>query len=313
VTEVLQLLLEVMQQPKSVYVLGAGASAGLVPFTSDLRTAVGKAFAGLGEYPAERAVPSELFNRVVGGYKANCWDRTEAALQHITVGALELLVQKQLANPICRIVPAQYRLLRSVAAPSLFFSFNLDGLARAYLGDTHLVLEPHGSVDREWTESRNYNQLLEWVLDVELPHLRPKLLPGPEPNSISSTRPYVGARRWLRQARGVVLIGYSFGKGSRGRDDSESFEYMVEHLTACCGPVLVVAPDPFELAAAVEERVRAKRVLPVPLYWNVFSKVMSLPPVAGRMVRRANTIVIERLYLEALQLKGQFVEAHAIG
>jgi hypothetical protein len=199
-------------------------------------------------------------------------------------------------------VPPQYLILRAVAAPSLFFNFNLDGLATAYLGGAHLVLEPHGCVDREWTESSHYRMLLGWAIDVELPHLRPKLLPGPESTSITQTAPYVRARSWLRKAPAVVLIGYSFGRGGGGLDDTESFEYVLEHLTATECPVLVVSPNPFELAGVIEERLRAHRVLPVSLYWNVFAKAISRLAVSRDVWASVDLKSIERAYLEALAL-----------
>jgi hypothetical protein len=305
--ENLRTFLDSMLRPRGFYILGAGASSGLVPFTPELRDEIKRTYWSIGMYPATAAPRTELFKRVVAGYQGGAfWDSQEAALQHITTGALDLLVQKQLSYPLRQAIPAQYQFLRSVGAPSLFFSFNLDGLAKACLGDVHVVLEPHGTVDREWTEAPDFDTLLEWALDIELPHLRPKLLPGPEPTSITGSVPYLRARNWIRRAPSVSLIGYSFGKNDRGHDDEESFEYVIEHVTATSCVLFVVSPDPFELAALIEERLRSKRVLPVALYWDVFTKAAASLARLGRgrsgWLYPDSLRALERSYHEGLEL-----------
>src|SRR5687767_9703706 len=227
----LKYFIRLTASPGGFYILGAGTSAGLVPITAGLRAGVRRDFAAIGSYPAERAHRTALFERVVVGYRLRQWDGAEMALQHIPPGALDLAVQRQLTRPIGTSIPPQYAFLRDIPAPSTFFSFNLDGLAGTYLSARHHVVEPHGIIDRELTESPNYLDFLEWA-DVEPLRIRPKLLPGPEPSWVADTAPYVSSRRRLRTTAGVALVGYSFGRHGRGLDDAESFEYIVEHLSA---------------------------------------------------------------------------------
>jgi hypothetical protein len=130
-------------------------------------------------------------------------------------------------------------------------------------------------------------------------------LPGPEPSTITSTPPYLKARRWLRQAPAAILIGYSFGKQTNGLDDAESFEWVTEHLRATNCPVLVVDPKPFELVAALEERIRARRVLPVPVYWDAFATA-ALRVLGSRRriiqgVRHDALLAVELAYFACLE------------
>lgn len=311
----LRILLLAMSQPGAFYILGAGASAGLVPFTRQLRESVREAFWSIGMYPASCCQRTTLFDRVIGEPQVtSLWDRQELILQHIAPAVLDLLVQREFSYPLDSVIPPQYRLLQQVAAPGAFFNFNLDGMGRAFLATRHRVFEPHGVIDREWTEASNFPELLEIALDMQLPHLRPKVLPGPEPLTITGTDPYHRARRWLRQAPAVIILGYSFGKvvGSpslkrcgTGLDDAESFEYVAEHLLATPCPVLVVSPDPSELTGLLEERLHSLRVVPVPLYWDRFAKAaMSVfrPSVfTAQWGRREDQISeLERAYVQEL-------------
>ena len=68
------------------------------------------------------------------------------------------------------------------------------------------------------------------TLDVQFPHLTPKLLPSPEPESIIQTLPYVRARAHYRAAPAIVIVGYSFGKSVDGLDDFASWQYFVDLL-----------------------------------------------------------------------------------
>jgi hypothetical protein len=269
-----------MSQPGTFYVLGAGASAGLVPFTADTLALVRQRYADIGVYSVGDSPPSPLLHRVVlepmvSNWKQRKWHADDFLVEKIPFSTLELLAQKVWTPRLHETAPPQYSLLQKVARPAVFFTFNLDGLAKWYLHRQHRVLEPHGTVDRLWTESPEFEELLEFSLDVRLPSAAAKLLPGPEPTQITSTRPYLEARTYLRATPAVVILGYSFGRFRGKMDDSESFEYLLDALAKRQCPVFVVDPDPDLLASAIEDRVRCRRVVPVALRWDDFSSALT--------------------------------------
>jgi hypothetical protein len=204
-----------------------------------------------------------------------CAPRDDYLLETIPPSALELLAQKVWSPPIRRRAPPQYSLFQRTPRRAVIFTFNLDGLAGAYLRQQHLVLEPHGTVDRGWTEHRDFDELLESSLDVQWPTLARKLLPGPEPPQITGTRPYVVARRYLRTASAVIILGYSFGMFRGKMDDMESFEYLLDSQAEQRCPIFVVDPNPEPVATSIEERLHSKRVVRVALRWDDFSSALT--------------------------------------
>jgi hypothetical protein len=277
----LRRLLFAMSEPGTFYVLGAGASAGLVPFTPGTFAFVRQRYLDIGMYSAMDAPRSPLLDRVVlepmvsewklGGCR---WHPDDLLVERIPLSTLELLAQKAWSPRLHGKAPPQYSVLQKVAGPAVFFTFNLDGLARWYLRDEHFVFEPHGTVDRLWTESLEFEELLERSLDVRLPSVAPKLLPGPELSQITSARPYVEARTYLRTAPAVVILGYSFGTFRGKMDDSESFEYLLDAVAKRQCPIFVVDPNADWLASSIEERLRCRRVVSVALRWDDFSSTV---------------------------------------
>lgn len=276
----LRRLLFAMSQPGTFYVLGSGASAGLVPRTADTLDFVRQRYVGIGMYSAADPPLSPLFDRLVLDPLVSNWKQRKCQLDDLLVGkipfsTLELLAQKAWSPGLHSTAPPQYSLLRKVAGPAVFFTFNLDGLARSYLARQHLVFEPHGTVDRLWTESPDFEERLEWSLDGGFPSIAFKLLPGPEPAQVTSTLPYVEARPYLRTAPAVVIVGYSFGTFRGKMDDSESFEYLLDTLARRQCPIFVVDPNADSLASSIEERLRCKRVIPVALRWDKFASALT--------------------------------------
>src|SRR5579863_1333549 len=217
-------LLSVMSKP-AFWIAGAGASVGLAPLTVDLRKRISSRYLDRGSFAPCSAQRTPLFDRVVLAPMRTKYGWADYLLSTIPASMLELLVQKELSVPLVSDgSPPQYWLLKQAAPESVFFSFNLDGLARFHLSSTHRVIEPHGTADRLWTESPNFDQAFEWSEDVTLPAVHRRLLPGPEPSSITSTIAYTQARPHLASARAVVILGYSFARFRGRRDDSESFE-----------------------------------------------------------------------------------------
>jgi hypothetical protein len=187
---------------------------------------------------------------------------------------MELLVQKVLSPLVEPEPPPEYAVLRKCAR-GVIFSFNLDGLAWAYLRDVHLVLEPHGTVDRFWTRDEGFDERLEWSLDIRLPSIRPKILPGPEPSFITGTRAYLDARTHLRSAPAVIILGYSFGTFEGRMDDVESFEYLIDIQSKARSTIFVADPNPEPIAASIADRLKCNRVVPIVLYWDTFSSVLN--------------------------------------
>ena len=272
----LQRLLRAMAQPRTFYVIGAGASYGLVPTTAQMRSAVERDYHAFGMYPTKLSHVSALHDRIIGRASPD-FENFEPAiremfLQTIRPPALDFLVQKTLYLPLEAIVPPQYAIFDAVGAPATLFSFNLDGLATRFCRHKHIVLEPHGRVDHLWFED-NPNAWLTATLafDVKLPYVTPKLLPSPEPAHITRTYAYQRARCLLPLSPAVVIVGYSFGRTSNGMDDSESWRFFVRELKALRCPVFVVSPTPSELVGMLREAMSIKSVFGVPLFWETFS------------------------------------------
>lgn len=251
-----------------------------MPFTAGTLAFVRQRYLDRGMYSAMDAPPSPLLDRVVlepmvGEWKMGRSHPDDFLVEKIPLSTLELLAQKAWSPRLQGTVSAQYSVLQKVARPAVFFTFNLDGLAKWYLRHRHLVFEPHGTVDRVWTDSLEFEELLESSLDFRLPSVAPKLLPGPEPSQITSTRPYVEARTYLRAAPAVVILGYSFGTFRGKMDDSESFEYLLDALAKQQCPIFIVDPNADSLASTIEEGLRCRRVIPVALRWEDFASALT--------------------------------------
>jgi hypothetical protein len=239
-----------------------------------MRTHIIDAYWGIGMYPAERGPRTELFKRVLGEVQEFPYAGPLSMVSTIPASTLELLVQRQLCLSLSSPIPPQYSLLRLAGSPSSFFTFNLDGLAKAYLSDLHYVFEPHGTIDRIWVNGPDFTNWLEFSLDIRLPEINRKILPGTEPLSVTNDPQYRKARIHLHRAPAVVLLGYSFGAFGGRMDDSESFEYLVEGLTVNKCPVLVVSLSPLETSGILEDRLH-RRVDAISLRWDALAHAAS--------------------------------------
>jgi hypothetical protein len=272
----LRFVLWAMSQPRTFYVLGAGASFGLVPMTPQLGSFVEREYHKIGIYPVSRASRSPLFERIVNATRVDGGDYRRALLWNIAPGTLDLLVQRGLWRSTDGSVPPQYAVFDVVGQPSTIFSFNLDGLASAYCCTKHCVLEPHGRIDRSWIEARDYDAWLHATAayDLVLPNVMPKLLPSPEPSGITETYAYSLGRRLFTQCRVLVLVGYSFGRMKNTFDDAESFEYFVDLLRTRPRPTLILSPSPDELVDLLQQQLHSRRVFGFPVRWELLSRIV---------------------------------------
>jgi hypothetical protein len=269
----LRSLLWYMSGPRPFFVLGAGASYGLAPTTAEMRSLVKEDYLDIGIYPFGPPEMSDLFRRTIGSQSLNLEDFQEVILQSIPPATLEILVQRSLAVPHLSATPNHYAVFNLVSPGALIFNFNLDGLATRYLGHRHLVLTPHGTIDSEIVHDP---ELIEATATVGLilSPIRPKLLPGREPSSITREPAYGQALAFFPTTGAVVFIGYSFGQFGRQFDDVESFSFLVDLLRRDLKPVCVVSPHPEEVTDLIEYELKRRIVLGVPARWESLSRVL---------------------------------------
>ena len=278
-------LLLAMCQPRTFYVLGAGASYGLIPITQDMRRIIGADFHSVGVYETTPAPHSALFERVIGTICPHERDIRKVLLTHMPPGALDLLAQRALWRPSNGIVPPQYAVFEVVGSPATLCNFNLDGLASTHCGHRHFVLEMHGRIDSLRFERTSYEKLLEATVayGIRLPHLTPKLMPQPEPENIILQPEYARAKELFRYAPAMIILGYSFGQRNEGFDDQYSFEYFVSLLKFNSRPIFVVSPTPHDLAELLRDRLSSRHVFGISLRWELFSGAVlaNAHPVLG--------------------------------
>jgi len=274
-----------MCQPRTFYLLGAGASYGLVPVTQKMRSIIESDYHSVGVYPTTPSPRSPLFKRVIGEISPDEQDIQKILLTHMPPAALDLLAQRALWVPSNGVVPSQYAVFEVVCSPATLCNFNLDGLASLHCGHRHSVIEMHGRIDRPWFERANYRELLEAAVidEIPIPHLSPKLLPQPEPTDTTSHPNYTRAQQLFHLARAVIILGYSFGQRSDGFDDTQSFEFFVSLMRCHPRPVFVVSLTPHDLAEMLRDRLSSHHVYGISLRWELFSGAVlaNADPVQG--------------------------------
>jgi hypothetical protein len=270
----LRILFEALGISHTFYLLGAGASAGLVPLTRELKKAIVARYRSFGLYPGERVGPDPVFERVIGDPADGTDHITAALLPYLFPTALHAMVLQQLALPSNTLIVDQYVLLSLAAKPSTFFNMNVDGLARRYCPG-HYVLEPHGRIPPKLVRSSRWNKLIDVLLEFGFRAPKPPgvLLPQPEPISITDRTAYSAARTLFHTGRYMVVIGYSFGKSARHDtfDDVETFEFFRELLRGTGKTVLVLSPEPEFVGYLCREAMRKDSVHELPVYWNHLS------------------------------------------
>ncbi len=268
-------LIEALGSARPFVIVGAGASAPIVPLTDRLQKAVREELFAVGSYPGGSfgdVVPAHnvLFDRIFPNFQART---LEDHLLHFQRSRLELIFQKVLTAPLTQRVPFQYSIFNLLSSRTVLFNYNLDWQASVYNGYYLRVMTPHGSVDREWTATGDWIKNRAASLDFKLPSLRYKCLPGPEPSSVTSRPPFLSARRALQQATALVLIGYSFALNRFGKlDDAESFEYVIDAQNHSDCPVIVVNDRPTFLVDRLRDRFKSKRVKLIQIRWDYFSE-----------------------------------------
>lgn len=225
-----------MTRPGTVTITGAGASAPYMPTSRNLLTQSLKYFRQLGEYPVGR---SDTCEGEFGSFLEDCGFRPSDAVELLfdwNRRSLGLVLQAPLVR--LRVQLPQYEVFRFAPSHGPLVNFNIDGPASWQLGRGHRVYTPHGTVERELLLSPDANEFMIASLETRIPESRFKLLPQPEPTTITRRPCYAALRPELAHASAVVIIGYSFG--ARVREllaiKSHSFGPNGDRLSRYCLP-----------------------------------------------------------------------------
>lgn len=309
----LSILFDAFEYPLSFYVLGAGASAGIVPMTAQLRENIVNRFILFGSFPAESFQHDDVFLRVIGPSKDYPDMFTSWKLQHLYPSAVHAMVIKELTPPEYIEEAHAYEIFLLVKRPSTIFNLNVDGLAEIYcIG--HFLLEPHGRVPIELVRSPFWDWYIDALLDYgfsvrEIPGL---ILPMPEPYHVTSRPAYSKAALLLKKSRFVLFIGYSFGyfDPTQSFDDFETFEFfreLLRHYRSHRKNILVISPNPEMIGGAIEESICSSNVCIMPFYWNYLCRAIKesiyefklrkfndLKPLIGKILYRHDQLVDTR-------------------
>ena len=274
----LRLLFQAFGMIYTFYLLGAGASVGIIPLTRELKKRIVMRYRAFGMYPVELMNPDPVFERVIGDSTEGTDPITAALLRHLFPSAVHAMVLQQLAPVPRSPLVDQYGLFLLAAKPSTFFNMNVDGLARQYCRG-HYVLEPHGRIPPALVRSPRWDELIDILLEFGFtaPQIPGVLLPQPEPVTVTSRAAYSAARRLFSHGRYLVIIGYSFGKSPQFDtfDDVEAFEFFRELLRSSGKTVLILSPDPGFVGFLCREAMQCSSVHELPLYWDCLSAAIS--------------------------------------
>lgn len=265
-------LLSVMHRPSPFWLVGAGASARVVPIGVDLQEAVLDPFVHCGVFGVTPTDRDPTVRRIVHNPAALNFDHpygrefvTHVPQAYVAAKLAQLLSPEPPQRPM-----PEYALLASAQCPSTFFVMNLDGLAIHYLGSRHHVLEPHGRIPSELVRSEAWSRWIECTLHYGGPDLKDEsyVLPQSEPRTITGTKAYERAIPLFALGEDLVVLGYSFGKFQGRIDDSETFEYIVDLARWRRKRLLVIDRQPSEVLCRIQDAARLDHVESLEADWD---------------------------------------------
>ena len=272
-----------------LFVVGAGASAGLSPLGRDFwRESPLDYLRDLGSFPAIETPRSPLTQRMIdhsaieiedifpGGVSGLSADEypfreilkrlpdgfARGNLKHVLARARYLARTEGTATD-------NYRVFRTFHA-SIIADYNHDGLAQEFCGAMHAVVEMHGTIHPAYGSPEfgaRISRLREF--DTALP---PDDLVMGLPESWTDARLYRRLSWVMNKApQHVAIIGYSFAQMGNGYDDAVTLACFVQRFKHYPGAILVVSPDPTQLYEMLSDALEIKTVYPIKRYWNVLA------------------------------------------
>lgn len=260
----------------------------------------------IGFFPARQAPRTDLRERLLP-YRILFDGHVERWKAFLLAGiydeALAAFFQRNIYRRVEQVAPANYRIFNFVPPPAVMFDFNTDDLLARYCEPPHIVLNPHGAIERRIIEHPEFERFLRSAAEfaIALPNNSRIWLPGPEPKTITRRPEYKFAIERMRAGgQYFLLIGYSFGRQRDGSiDDAESLEFLSELLKRFHRRIVLIDPMPEHVAGLFENRLH-QRIYACKLYWNHLAEAACLAVAeTGRTLSLAFLAArIARLYEE---------------
>jgi len=269
-------LLERAFNNRSFYILGAGASAGIIPLTNEQGEKIVNRHLENGVFSVSEIEIDPIAKRLVGNAYYSDDQLRQELIKRIPGGAVKAISYQLMAAKHNISPPEQYCVFNIAKYKSVIFNFNVDGLANKYC-NCHVVLNPHGVLNAEVMHGEEWNELIEFCLTYHLepPIMHNVLLPQKEPLGITNNQAYNIAGKYYPYTEYVVLIGYSFGKNKNDLDDWESYLYFVELFKKYQKPIVVISPyGADELVYMLSEDLLRNNIYAISAYWNYLASAM---------------------------------------
>ena len=266
-----------LRSSPALYVLGAGASHPIVPMTDRLAKRVADLHWLGGTFPVSRPVPDyrtkTVTDRAVAQLKQPYLPdqllRREI-IERMAPGFVQMALWHELASSHPELdCPDNYAVF-DLFPPSLLLNYNLDVLAQRWCAQRHQVVNVHGNVDLGLSGPQG-RELVRLSQEYGLePIDRPDQILFEEENyALGEVFP-----RDLGHWGAVVVVGYSFGRTSRGYDDALSLVALTRLLQRSPRPVIVVDPYPEPLAELLAHHAKSNRVYQAALRWDLAATAM---------------------------------------
>lgn len=291
---------------RGLYILGAGASSPIIPIGGSLINECANHYWNGGSFPTtiphqdertletrDRASKTQLELTESGNYFYN------DIIKLMPSRFVQYYQFHRIAKPaFYKVAPDNYAVFKHFPS-SLILNYNLDGLAGRICRPRHKVIAPHGTVPARFgapdmqshIESAQMYDLsatpTNHILFEREPDCFYKYLSGLHYPNIP----------FHVHCSFVVLIGYTFGQNRGEFDDHHSFDYLCNLLRKYPKPVFIVDPSPDFIAECLSEKIKSNDVHPVPIYWDIFSKV--LIEIIGNGVNVANVSYKYNMLLNA--------------
>lgn len=276
----MQTLLSAFEEPRSCFVLGAGASAPIVPLAAQLGAHVRKRLLSIG-FPAIPIQRDAISERILGPVQT-CFNlnddataiQEEIVASHLSPAAVRAATVAVLRPNAPLYAPSQYQVFNLSKYQLSLVNFNNDGFANQYCSSRHVVINVHGTSlsveDRalvDWERHIDALQHFPNLRGIEIPGL---FLPQREPEEIAQTPEYLAMQRLLRGACRLVLVGYSFGD----MDDEVAYRLITSAITSRRIETIVVKPDATDLACRISEACKSSKVASLSVYWDKLSSAI---------------------------------------